>query len=198
MPPLPQDQSDAGPPVRTSSRRTWCLVAVALVFGWVIGQSGWSRSSAAADPTACPPIAATPPSGNASPVAAAAGTEMTYLGGWAITVESAQVVPTPEDSEIDGRLVKVILKVVNGTADRMRPPYADFRLVTATADRLPVNPSATSRVGSDAFVLNVDAYGSARIELVFVDPNQSGDVFVLESTEDPTFRVALTLTAVRG
>jgi hypothetical protein len=123
--------------------------------------------------------------------AVAAGSALPYLDIWSITVLSiAPAVVTPNINPT-GRLLQVRYAIQNVTAETHRPPLAEFSLTDDAGNRANIDLSLNQQVLGSGIGLSIAGNSTENRSLIFDFPNSSSAQFVLESTKDPAFRVAV-------
>ncbi len=153
-----------------------------------------------AQPVVCTP----PPSPTATntplPTAAAtvvppspAGQTFIYRGKFSITVISITDAGTPGGRQPEGRFLSVHLEIENLTNSAQREPFINWRLVSSAGRAYQPSITASQDVFGRAWSLSIGPSSTEQTGIVFDVPLDSGDVFILESDEDPTFRVELML-----
>ena len=119
------------------------------------------------------------------------GQEFNYRDKFSITITSIGDAGTPGSLTPNGRFLSVYLTMENVTSTGQRPPFNNWRLVSSDGRLYRLDISASQAVFGRAWGLPVGANASEQSGLVFDVPLDSGSVFILESDEDPTFRVEL-------
>jgi hypothetical protein len=150
------------------------------------------------EPTATPTLTPTPePTETPTPTptivpAVAPGTELAYGSIWKITVSAIDYVPSQENFQPSGTLVKVDVTLTNGSDQSQPPPFLNWKLVDDAGNVYRLDMEATQAVVGPRWGLSVDRNASETRTLVF-DVAVDATSFVLESDDDPTFRVQLML-----
>jgi hypothetical protein len=124
------------------------------------------------------------------------GTPIGYGGIWTITVLGA-FDPPPADYVALGRLVQVDLSFLLNSTDSERPPWSDFQLIETSGQRRSVDLHLNQTVIGPRFSFSMDPGIEETRSVVFDVAADAEPTFILESTVDPQFRVAVG-TVVRG
>jgi hypothetical protein len=207
------------------SRRSLVSYAAVALGGFAIGQvsreSGARAQDATPDATATrqaeldelhalqtqvtnPPVCTpaptetpVPPTPTATIVPpSAAGTPLPYGEIWTITVLS--IGPAiPGDVTPDGMYMQVSMEVSHSGTSPALPPLFDFQLVDGQGRRSAANIEDTQAILGTRNSLTVGVGETVIRGVIFDVPIDAGTNFVLESPDDPTFRVALTVE-IRG
>lgn len=201
---------------------SWSFAVVMLLIGLLIGRSGGAEPAIAAqpdlmttatrtaellelhalqtaaaqpcDPTATPsPVPSPTPSPTLVPPAAM-GTTLTY-GPLSITATSIGPVAAPEGFTPQGQLLELTMSVANTVDQPEFLPVDSLRLIDAAGMAHKVDTDATWAVTLSGWSLPLDGLTTEDRAFVFDVPLDAGTSFVLQSVDDPTFRVALTIEA---
>jgi hypothetical protein len=138
--------------------------------------------TATVEPTQVPPLPA--------------GQAVGYGATWTVVVVDAGTRPTVEELTATGIFVEVRLEVTNHAETALTFPFRDFQVRDA-ADRVYVVDQIATTRASPLVHISVDPSLPQELRLVFDVLPEAGEIFVLESTVDPTFRVEVAL-AQRG
>jgi hypothetical protein len=181
----PQRQDD--PAVQATATREAELAQIADLESTIVAlQTQVALLSATSTPTPEPTPVPPVPAGQALP----------YGAGWSVTALDAGTQPLIADLAPVGVFIAVRIEVTNLSDAAQTFPFRDFRLRDA-ADRVyAIDQVATTRAGPEVH-LSIDPTLPQELLLVFDVLPDAGETFVLESTEDPTFRVQVML-AQRG
>lgn len=143
-------------------------------------------------PSPTPTLTPTPEP-TATPVPPAPmGQELTYAGNWTVVVNGFTAAPGGKVAP-GNKLVQVHVTVTNRGAEPRRFLFDDWRLVDAQGRVFLLSVTATSDLYGPGFVANLPPNLAQELTLVFEVTADAGPGFILESTADPTFRVAVVL-----
>ncbi len=133
------------------------------------------------------------PSPTPTPVPPAAmGQELAYAGNWTVVVNGFTAAPGGKASP-GTKLVQVHATVTNLGSEPRRFRFDDWRLVDAHGRVFLLSVTATSDLYGPGFVANLAPSLPQQLTLVFEVAVDAGPGFILESSADPTFRVAVVL-----
>lgn len=181
MTPPVQDQAAANP---TATRAAELAELSALQTEVAALQTQVAQLSATPTATVEPtPVAPSQP-----------GQPLLYGGNWTIVVGAASVRPTIDQHSAKGMFVEIPLTITNGSAETRFVPFGDFVLTDAQGRRFEVDIVALTAVDARAG-LPADPWLPTDRRIVFDVATDAGEVFVLESKSDPSFRVEVAIQA---
>jgi hypothetical protein len=131
-----------------------------------------------ATPTPVPPVAM--------------GQPLTYAGDWTVVVTGVVVAPSA-GSTPNGKLIQVNVTVTNNGDSGRKFPFDHWHLVDAGGRVFTIADTATTQLYGPSWYLGIDPSVPADFHIVFDVAADAGSAFVLESDDDPTFRVAVQL-----
>lgn len=200
------------------SRATALLILVLVSFaGFALGRSTSGPSASAADQsgaTASPQVDQTPacsqptatqtpaptetplPTATPTPVPPVAmGQPLAYAGDWTVVVTG--FVPAPSANvAASGKFVQVNVTVTNNASSGRKFPFEDWSLVDAGGRVFKIADNATSQLYGPNWYLSIDPSLATDFKIVFDVAADAGPAFILQSSADPTFRVAVQLQAL--
>ena len=199
--------ADRGTQKKTGTdRRLWVALSLTLVLGFVLGRASLmnTRATFAAvtaecgTPIAATPMAATPvPTATATPIPAtpsSAGETVAYGDGWQVTVLSIAPVASGQ-AKRGTRYIRLNLEIVGIKNSAKVFPFNELRLVDENGLQFPVDTSATVGLfGPGQFFAFQPGIAETR-SVVFTIPSDDATSFILESSGDPTYQVALNIGA---
>jgi len=152
------------------------------------------RTQVANPPVCTPPPTATPvpPTATATEVPIAqAGVQLAYLDIWTLTILGIAPTPGSDDLRPAGQFMRINFEVSHSTRSSKVLLFNDFVLVDGQG-----RFSRVDRETNRVFLGNSWEYGTEPgvtepRAMIFDVAADAGDLFVLESDNDPTFRVAL-------
>ena len=121
------------------------------------------------------------------------GQKFLYANMFTITVTGIGPGGTPGGMQPQGMFLSVNLIMENLTNTQQWPPYTDWRLVTSAGREYAPDTGASQEVFGRAWGLTVAANLTQETGLVFDVPVDAGNVFILESVNQPEFRIELIL-----
>jgi hypothetical protein len=140
------------------------------------------------------PVATLGPSPTATPTPippAAMGQSLAYADNWTVIVNSVSSAAPSDAATASGKYLQVSVTVTNN-GDRPRTfPFFSWVLVDESGRTFAFDASATSVIVGSAPFSAVDPSQAAQVNVVFDVALDAGERFVLESTMDATFRVAV-------
>ena len=150
-----------------------------------------------AHPPVCTPAPSPTPTETPAPLPtptlvppAQMGEELEYVGDWTVVVTG--VTPAPAGaSATSGKLIQVNVTVTNRAAEARRFSFDEWRLVDAQGRAYLISLSATDDLYGPSFVSFLQPNLPQELAIVFEVAPDAGPGFILESTADPHFRVAL-------
>jgi hypothetical protein len=132
------------------------------------------------------------PTATATPVPPAAmGQPLAYVGDWTVVVKSFTVAPSSATYTPVGKLLQVSVTVTNNAAEHRALEFRDWSLVDEQGRTFQMSAEATSQLYGPSWYLGSDPSLPADYVIAFDVAVDAGPAFVLESTADPTFRVAV-------
>jgi hypothetical protein len=144
--------------------------------------AGGAEASPAVTPTPVPPVSM--------------GQEVTFDGTWAITVVDATSRLAVAEHVAEGIFIELSIRITNNSNDPNVFPFERFVLTDDKGRSVGANLAASSSL-EGAQSRTVEAWRTVDLRYVFDVLPDAGESFVFESTDDPLFRIAVTL-AQRG
>jgi hypothetical protein len=138
-------------------------------------------------PTPEPTLTATP-----TPVPpVAAGTEVQAADNWTVVVTGITPAPPIADTEPTGKFLQVTVTVTNNGSESRTYPFQSWILVDEQGRTFEVAGAATTQVTGTGWYRGIAPSLPKDFAIVFDVAADAGPVFILESRDDPTLRVAL-------
>ena len=148
-------------------------------------------------PQPTPTAAAPTPTPTLVP-ASPSGAPLSYLqGAWTVTVTGASQVAGSDAVTATGMFLQIGLTVVNNTANPESFPFHDLQLVDAQGRTFVLASGAMTTLLGPGWAFRIAPALESEQAAIFDVATDAGSTFTLQSTEDPTFRVAVELV-VRG
>jgi hypothetical protein len=145
-------------------------------------------------PTPTPVPTETPvPTATPTPVPPVAmGTALPYADDWTVNVTG--LLPAPASEAIpSGRFVQVTATITNNGEGRRTFSFGEWRLVDPSGRVFMMADSVTTQLYGASWYLGIDPSLETEFRIVFDVASDAGSAFILESSADPTFRVAVQL-----
>jgi hypothetical protein len=151
------------------------------------------RTQVAQPPPICTPAATATPTATPTPVPpVAAGQPVPYADDWTLTVRDATTAEEFGGMQAVGRFVRIDLTIVNGGPEGRRFPFGDLALLAGDGRVFEPSSDATIRAGT-SWLMSFPPSLPTEAAVVFDVADDVGESFVLQSRDDPTFRVAVAL-----
>lgn len=144
-----------------------------------------------ANPPVCTPAPTETPEPTATQVPAVpAGTPVSYLDIWTITVIGIGPVPGGELVPA-GQFLKVDMTLKHNAPDTKISPVFDFELVDATGQHYVADQTVNQELLGATIGIPVEVGVEETRSVIYDVPLDAGSLFLLESDKDPLFRVSL-------
>lgn len=154
------------------------------------------RTQVANPPVCTPAPTETPPPPTATATQAPlsqTGVPIPYLDIWTITVLAIAPTPGTSDAQPTGTFMQVNFDVSHQSREPELLSFTDFVLIDEAGGFSNVDASINRELLGVGWALTVDPGVTETRSVIFDVAADAGNSFILESTADATFRVALTV-----